>query len=284
MQYVNVNGRIIRIGFVLASVIILQQAGGYEVAAHQTHGGVNSVCPGFVILPDGQAVWSRAETSTAHVHHGAESGDKTMSSAGEGRAGHQGHMHGGHDASPSHHEAHGMQQTRDKGDGQGHDHAAHDHHGSATQKTYKHGQAVKLEAGMLCVPIGSPKDTAWMAVSQTAPFWVRAESIRGPLTHNSRANEGLRFILIPKDGGQAPEQVDLRLWVRMPQHDHGMPGGHGPANDPDVKGLPVTLDETGAYIVPTIDFSMAGPWLFEVDVTQGKQTTKAYFGADIGDD
>ena len=255
MQYCRLNGSLIRCLFALVLTLILHVPGSDGVAAHSDSGGANSVCPGFVILPNGQAVWSRADTAAADAHHSAESKDHPKPQMEGDRNGHQGPMH-----------------------------AAHDPHGSEAQNPYKHGQAVKLEAGMLCVPVGRATDTAWMAVSQTAPFWVRAESIRGPLTHNSRANEGFRFILMPKDGGQVPDQVDLRLRVRMPQHDHGLPGGHGPANDPDVKGLPVMRDETGTYIVPTIDFTMAGPWLFEVDVKQGNQTTKAYFGADVGEE
>jgi hypothetical protein len=284
MRYFSSLGHIIRWWLVLALALILREPWGYDVAAHAVHGGVNSVCPGFVILPNGRAVWSRAEATASHAHHGAESKDQTMTRMDGGHDGHQEHMHGGHAESASHHETHGKQQTSTQTRDHGHDHTAHDHHGSNGQKSYQHGQPVKLETGMLCVPVGSPKDTAWMAVSQTAPFWVRAESIRGPLTHNSRANEALRFVIIPKDGGQVPELADLRLWVRMPQHDHGMPGGHGPANDPDVKGLPINLDDAGNYVVSTIDFSMAGPWLFEVQVRQGDQTTKAYFGADVGEE
>jgi hypothetical protein len=282
---------VIRLWFVLALALILHEPGHDEVAADQGREGDHSACPGFVLSPDGHVVWSRDAEVAAQAHGGAASKGKTTTRADGTSDGHRGHMHGEHTGSASHSEAYGTQQDHPRvatqGEGHGHDHTARDSHGSNEQKQlmgHKDGQAVRRKAGMLCIPLGSPEDTTWMAVSQPAPFWLRAESLRRPLSHNSRSNEGLRFTLMPKDDGHVAEQAELRLWVRMPHHDHGMPGGHGPANDPDVKGLPMRPDETGTYIVPTIDFSMPGPWLFEVQVRQGNQTIKAYFAADVGEE
>jgi hypothetical protein len=63
-----------------------------------------------------------------------------------------------------------------------------------------------------------------------------------------------------------------------------MPCGHGPANDPDVTGIEAALDAQGRYTVPTVDFSMAGPWLFEVRIQQDGQTHNAYFAGKVGEE
>ena len=70
----------------------------------------------------------------------------------------------------------------------------------------------------------------------------------------------------------------------MPHHDRRMPGGHGPANDPDVKGLAAMPQGNGDYTVPTIDFNMGGPWLFEVQIQDGSTMHKAYFATEVGEE
>jgi hypothetical protein len=74
----------------------------------------------------------------------------------------------------------------------------------------------------------------------------------------------------------------VTLVSRMPHHDRTLPGGHGPANDPDAEGLPATARGQGVYTVRTVDFSMAGTWLFEVRVQGGGKTISAYFTARVG--
>jgi hypothetical protein len=41
---------------------------------------------------------------------------------------------------------------------------------------------------------------------------------------------------------------------------------------------------TPLVTIPTVDFTMGGPWLFEVQVQAGSETHKAYFAASIGEE
>jgi hypothetical protein len=84
--------------------------------------------------------------------------------------------------------------------------------------------------------------------------------------------------------GRPVEHAILRIMARMPQHDHRMPGGHGPANDPDVQGLKALPQGNGDYTLSTIDFSMSGAWLFEIDIQDGDTIDKAYFASEIGEE
>ena len=68
----------------------------------------------------------------------------------------------------------------------------------------------------------------------------------------------------------------------MPHHDRTVKGGHGPANDPDVEGLEAQPGPAGRYTVPTVDFSMPGSWLFEVEIGQGGKVSRAYFASKVG--
>jgi hypothetical protein len=70
----------------------------------------------------------------------------------------------------------------------------------------------------------------------------------------------------------------------MPHHDRGMPGGHGPANDPDAQGLVAQPVGQGRYTVQPVDLAMSGPWLFEIHVHEGAETRKAYFAASVGEE
>jgi hypothetical protein len=63
-----------------------------------------------------------------------------------------------------------------------------------------------------------------------------------------------------------------------------MPGGHGLANDPDAQGLEAQPDKEGRHRVPTVDFSMAGAWLVEVQVQQSGNVYQAYFAVDVGEE
>jgi hypothetical protein len=50
-----------------------------------------------------------------------------------------------------------------------------------------------------------------------------------------------------------------------------------------VQGLAAQPDQEGRYRVQTVDFSMAGAWLVEVQVQQGGKTYRAYFAVDVGE-
>ena len=80
------------------------------------------------------------------------------------------------------------------------------------------------------------------------------------------------------------EQGKVRLVTRLPHHDRRMPGGHGPANDPDVQGLAASPQGNGEYTVPMIDFTMGGLWLFEIYVQHTGTMHRAYFATKIGEE
>jgi hypothetical protein len=228
-------------------LVVMPQPGMVRDAKGETH----RVCPGFVVLANGYAVLSE-ENKAMQTSKGHDLSDHKMHKMAD-----PGHERGGH---------------------QGHGAANHNH-----LMGYQHGQAIVAGKDELCVPIGSLDDTAWTAVSQTDGLSVAVESLRGPLAHNSRANEGFGITVIAP-GGEPLDNADVQLFVHMPHHDHGMPGGHGAANDPDVKGLAMMPDEQGRYHVNTVDFSMPGPWLLQVVVSHGGETLKAYFAPNVGEE
>ena len=43
-------------------------------------------------------------------------------------------------------------------------------------------------------------------------------------------------------------------------------------------------DGPGRYIVPHIDFTMAGLWLVEIQVDEDTRRSTAYFGAAVGEE
>ena len=203
-----------------------------------------AVCRGFVVLPNGFAV-----LSGLHAH------------PAPGNAGTQ------------HKEAHAGATMADKG-----------HTASAPPHLmgYTHGQEIVPQADMLCVSIGSPSAVTWTAVSRMPTLTVIAESLKGALTHGSRAHAA--FTLTVRQDGVPSDTAHVRLLAHMPSHDRRMPGGHGPANDPDVQGIVAQSGGQGRYTMPTVDFTMGGPWLFEVQVQEGSETHKAYFAASIGEE
>ncbi len=135
---------------------------------------------------------------------------------------------------------------------------------------------------MTCVPIGDMASTSWTFVSPSPNLQIQATSLKGVLTHNSRANESLSLNVMLD--GKPVEAGAVRLIARMPHHDHRMAGGHGPANDPDVEGLETMPKGRGTYTARMIDFSMGGPWFFEVHVQAGDETYKAYFASEVGEE
>jgi len=254
---------VIAVSIALSGLLVLvlasRDARRRHAEAHDEHHQSGSVCPGFVVLPNGFAVLSSEVSAPGAAdvpaHQGNAQTEKGMMQADHGHTTHASHGHAAH--------------------------AEHTPGESQSLLGHKHGEAIKLDEGMLCVPLASPGDTAWMAVSRDKSLFVMAESQRGTLTHNSRDNEGFYFTIMQPGAGKPLEKAQVRLLVRMPQHDWHMPGGHGPANDPDVQGLVAEPDATRRYPVQTVDFSMAGPWLFEVQVPQGNDTFSAYFAASV---
>ena len=148
---------------------------------------------------------------------------------------------------------------------------------------YQHGQDIAPQEEMFCVAIGAQEAVTWAAVSLDPALVVRAASLRGVLTSRSRTNAALAVTV--SRGSRGPMvQAQVRLLVRMPHHDHRLPGGHGLANDPEVHGLVAHPDGPGRYIVPNVDFTMAGLWLVEIQVYEGTRMSKAYFGAAVGEE
>jgi hypothetical protein len=144
----------------------------------------------------------------------------------------------------------------------------------------RHGELVNVESGRLCVPVNEKSETQWRAVSKSSSLEINARSLRGELAHNSRSNEGFEITIM--DGSKPVGKADVRVVARMPHHDKKMPGGHGPANDPDAAGMATKSLGKGRYTLNDVDFNMGGPWLFEVQVKRGAGTSKAYFAANVG--
>ena len=230
------------------SVAVMPLQGETRDHSHHGHGA----CSGFIVLANGYAVRSEAGQAMPVADKGHGHGERNMHQMGDKGHGHEGHK--GQMAAPHQH-----------------------------LMGYQHGQAIMAGEGELCVPLGHAGDTAWTAVSQGDGWSVAAASLRGELAHNSRANEGFSFAVTAPDG-KSLDNAEVQLFVRMPEHDHRMPGGHGPANDPDVTGLPATTDEQGRYRVNTVDFSMPGPWLLQVVVKRDGETLNAYFAANVGEE
>jgi hypothetical protein len=147
---------------------------------------------------------------------------------------------------------------------------------------YKHGDDIPTGKDLMCVPIGNMTSTSWTAVSSAPALHVTAPSVKGALAHNSRANESLS-LHVTLDG-KPVDNSKVRRITRMPHHDRRLPGGHGPANDPDVKGVEAMPQGQGSYTVPIIDFSMGGSWLFEVQMQHGDSMHKAYFATEVGEE
>jgi hypothetical protein len=212
--------------------------------AQKSQRQAEAVCRGFVVLPNGFAV-----LSGLHVH------------PAPGSAGAQ------------HKAAHARATMADKG-----------HTARVPQHLlgYTHGQEIVSQAGMLCVPVGSPSTLTWTAVDHVPALTVIAESLKGTLAHSHHAHAALT-LTVRRDGTPV-DAAQVRLLARMPSHDQRMPGGHGPANDPDVQGIVAQPVGQGRYTIPTVDFTMGGPWLFEVQVQEGSETRQAYFAASIGEE
>jgi hypothetical protein len=220
-----------------------------------------TLCTGFVVLPNGYAVLSAVQPGPpSGMHHGRHHGTSPE----------QGGTHQSTLADPQR-----LDHTHQR-----------PHRGSLKPPDHllghKHGDAISTSKDVLCVPLGEKANTSWTAVSTSPGLHVTATSLKGTLAHNSRANESLSFTL--RRDGKLIEAAHVSVTVRMPHHDHRMPGGHGPANDPDVTGFDAVREAPGRYTVPTIDFSMPGPWLIAIRVQQDGQTHSAYLAVHVGEE
>ncbi|MGE3537943.1 MAG: FixH family protein [Candidatus Tectimicrobiota bacterium] len=213
---------------------------------HGSHQHGAAVCRGFVVLPNGFAVLSG---QTAAPEHGK--GSPAASGAG-----------------------HGTGAMADKS------HAAT---GTAPHLLgYTHGQAIVPTAEMLCVPMGGAGSQTWKAIGPHDAPLVTVASLKGALTGKNRTNAA--FDLQLQQDGKPVEAAQVRVLARMPHHDRRMQGGHGPANDPDVKGVEAEATGPGRYAVPLIDFTMSGPWLFEIQVQRGASMQKVYVAPTVADE
>lgn len=263
-------------------VLVVACLGGLNLAeTHEARSQVGSVCHGFVVLPNGYAVLSGMPMAPMHGGgHAQHSGTQQ-----EAAMGHQGH--GQMQPKPMAEMAHGHMSSQPQQMAQmDHGHTGHMNKPADASEHLmglQHGQEITLKPGMLCVPINGKDDTTWMAVSSEPSLRVMADSLKGPLSHNSRTNESLALTVMRRGTDMSMQPLHVRMLARMPHHDRQMPGGHGLANDPDVQGLDTQRDDLGRYNVPTVDFPMAGAWLFEVQVQQGEDTLRAYFATEIGE-
>jgi hypothetical protein len=142
---------------------------------------------------------------------------------------------------------------------------------------YQHGPAISLKQGMFCVLIRDSQTTAWFAVSQDAGLSITINSLKGLITGRHNNHAAFEITLWDNDKSTAVEGASIHLFVRMPHHDRDMPGGHGLANDPDIRGLTAIPSSSGRYTAEPIHFSMPGAWLVEIQVQQEGKAQRAYF-------
>ncbi len=131
-----------------------------------------------------------------------------------------------------------------------------------------------MPAGAQCVAMSVDPMTGFGS-SSDGRYTVEARSLRGAMSPEAPDNEGLS-LLIRRDGAPATG-LDVRFYARMPQHNSRITGGHGPANDFNVNGMPTAPSTPGSYVVDPIDFNMAGYWLFEARFTADGAERRLYF-------
>jgi hypothetical protein len=142
---------------------------------------------------------------------------------------------------------------------------------------YQHGQAISLKQGMFCVPIRDSQTTAWFAISWDAGLSVTINSLKGLLSSGHGDHAAFAITLWDNHRGAAVEGASIRLFARMPHHDRDTPGGHGLANDPDMRGLTAIPSSPGHYTAEPIHFAMPGAWLVEIQIQQEGKAQRAYF-------
>lgn len=256
MSHYNVPvSRILALGFIAGCGLLLVGLQGESQAQakphdHKSHDHKHQhhaaeACRGFVVLPNGFAVLSGLTASAPPGHAGAKPG------AMPGGAG-----------------------MADKGPGAG---------GPPQHLLgYRHGQGIVPKPEMLCVPVGGAREATWTSTGQKDAPVVHVEALKGPLTSSTRRSAS--FTLAVQQGGKSVDAAEVRVLVRMPHHDRRLPGGHGPANDPDVKGLAARPEGPGRYTVPLVDFTMGGLWLLEIQVQRDNEVRKVYVAPELGEE
>ena len=241
--------RFVLMGLLVCTAIVLAGRQHYGEAHgdeedHKRVPQAERVCHGFVILPNGFAVLSGLPVSPAPDSTGAQ---QAAAQAGVPVA------------------------------DQGHTSGAAQH-----LMGYTHGQEVMPQESMLCARIDGADTLRWTAVGHKGTPAVTVESLQGALTHGSQAHAA--FALTVRRSRAFVDTAQVRLLARMPHHDQRMPGGHGPAHDPDMQGIVAQSVGQGRYTITNVDFTMGGPWLFEVHLQLGTEMYKVYFAADVGEE
>jgi hypothetical protein len=139
---------------------------------------------------------------------------------------------------------------------------------------------------MLCVPISDAGTLQWTAVGHKAGPTVTVEALTDALTHDRRTNAALAFTFAftVRHRRAFVNAAHVRLLTRMPHHDQRMPGGHAPVHNSEVQNLVAQPVGQGRYIMPTVELSMGGLWLFEIHVQQDSETYTAYFATYVSDE
>jgi hypothetical protein len=148
---------------------------------------------------------------------------------------------------------------------------------------YQHGQAITLKQGMFCVPVRDGKTTGWFAASRDAGLSITINSLKGLLTSSHREPAAFEITLWDNHQGAAVEGATVHLFAHMPHHDRDTPGGHSLANDPGSRGLIATPTSPGRHTAQSINFSMPGAWLVEIQVQQEGKAQLAYFATMVDD-
>jgi hypothetical protein len=240
--------RFFLVGVLALAVVVLP--GHHSREAHgngktdRVHRQAEEVCLGFIVLPNGFAVLSGLPVSPAPSSAGGWYGAARAAATRAGK--------GQTSGAPQH------------------------------LLGYSHGQEIVPPAGMLCVSIRDAGTLRWIAVGDKAAPSITVESLQGAPTHGNRASAA--FALTMRQDGAFVDTAQVRLLARMPHHDRHMPGGHGPANDPNVQGIVAQPVGQGRYTIAAVDFTMGGPWLCEIHVQQGAEAYKAYFAAYVGEE
>ena len=125
--------------------------------------------------------------------------------------------------------------------------------------------------------IRDSQTTAWFAISWDAGLSVTINSLKGLLSSGHGDHAAFAITLWDNHRGAAVEGASIRLFARMPHHDRDTPGGHGLANDPDMRRLTAIPASPGHYTAEPIYFAMPGAWLVEIQVQQEGKTQRAYF-------
>ena len=99
--------------------------------------------------------------------------------------------------------------------------------------------------------------------SQDVGFSVTINSLKGLLSSRHGEPAAFEITLWDNRKGAAVGGASIRLFAHMPHHDRDTPGGHGLANDPDMRGLTAIPSGSGRYTAEPIHFSMPGAWLVE---------------------